>query len=330
MMKSKKISFVIPCYNTTEAIDNVISEISQSMASLQGYEYEIILVNDGSPNQKTLPRLIEVTNRRPEHILLVDLAKNSGQPNAILAGMRCGSGDLFMTADDDGQTPMNYIPEFIKGIEEGKDVVCARYISRPQKSVIRRMGTIVNNKMAETLIPRPEGIEMSTIFMAKRFVVDELIKYDQPFAYISGLILRITQNVGNVAVEQRQRQSGGSGYTLVKLLRLWSNGATAFSITPLRIADGAGIMVALIGFLMALVTIVQKLLFVNYQAGWSSIVSILLILFGINLLVLGIMGEYIGRIYISVNKTPQAVVRTVYIRQGMLKNEGDYTNEREV
>lgn len=314
-MERKKISFVIPCYNTTEAIESVISEISQSMTTLQEYEYEIILVNDGSPDRRTLPYLKEVISRRKEKILLVDLAKNSGQPNAILTGMRFGNGDLFMTADDDGQTSMNYIPEFIKGIEEGKDVVCARYTSRPQKSVIRRMGTIVNNKMAKALIPRPEGIEMTTIFMAKRFVVDELIKYDQPFAYISGLILRITQNIGNVAVEQRQRQSGGSGYTLVKLIRLWANGATAFSIKPLRIADGVGVSVALIGFLMALVTIVQKLLFVNYQAGWSSIVSILLILFGINLLVLGIMGEYIGRIYISVNKAPQAVVRTVYMRE---------------
>lgn len=315
-MERKKISFVIPCYNTTEAIESVISEISQSMTSLQEYEYEIILVNDGSPDRRTLPYLKEVTSRRKEKILLVDLAKNSGQPNAILTGMRFGNGDLFMTADDDGQTSMNYIPEFIKGIEEGKDVVCARYTSRPQKSVIRRMGTIVNNKMAKALIPRPEGIEMTTIFMAKRFVVDELIKYDQPFAYISGLILRITQNIGNVAVEQRQRQSGGSGYTLVKLIRLWANGATAFSIKPLRIADGVGVSVALIGFLMALVTIVQKLLFVNYQAGWSSIVSILLILFGINLLVLGIMGEYIGRIYISVNKAPQSVVRCLYIGNG--------------
>lgn len=312
-MMKEKITFVIPCYNTTESIRDVISEISRSMEQLEGYTYEIILVNDGSPNAKTIPLLQSIVNSNPEHVILVDLAKNSGQPNAILAGMRYGTGDLFMTADDDGQTPMNYVSEFVDEIKSGKDVVCARYTSRPQKSLIRRFGTMANNKMAHMLIPRPEGIEVSTIFMAKRFVVDEMIKYDQPFAYISGLILRITQNVGNVMIEQRVRSAGESGYTISKLLRLWANGATAFSIKPLRIADGIGVSVAFVGFIMAIVTIIRKLMFVDYQAGWSSIVSILLILFGINLLVLGIVGEYVGRIYISVNKTPQAVVRTVYI-----------------
>lgn len=307
-----KISFVIPCYNTTDAIDSVIDEISESMGEWIDYEYEIILINDGSPNAGTLPRLKNVVDKRDEDIKLVSLAKNSGQPNAILAGFRFASGSLIMTADDDGQTPMNYIGEFIKGIQLGKDVICAKYTSRPQKSLIRRLGSKINTKMAEKLIERPKGIEMSTIFMAKSFVVEEMVKYDQPFAYISGLILRITQNIGNVEVEQRDRESGSSGYTFKKLIMLWINGATAFSIKPLRIADAVGMMVSVAGVIMAAVTIVRKCMFVDFQAGWSSLISIILFLSGINLMVLGVAGEYIGRIYMSINKTPQSVVSMVY------------------
>ncbi|MBO4458966.1 MAG: glycosyltransferase [Butyrivibrio sp.] len=314
MRENKKISFIIPCYNTTDAILHVIDEITESMETHKGYTYEIILVNDASPNTEVRDRLVDLVDSRKEEIILVDLAKNSGQPNAILAGMRYGTGDLFMTADDDGQTPMSFVPEFIKEIENGKDVVCAKYIKRPQKSIVRKMGTGVNNIMAKALIKRPQGIEMSTIFMSKKYVIDELIKYDQPYAYISGLLLRITHNIGNVEVEQREREIGTTGYSVKKLIRLWVNGATSFSVRPLRIADAVGIIVAIIGFFMAITVSIRKLIYVDYQPGWSSLISVMLILAGVMFLILGVMGEYIGRIYLVLNKTPQSVVKSVYIK----------------
>lgn len=308
-----KFSFIIPCYNTTKVIYKVIEEISYGMAEYaSNYSYEIILVNDSSPNTETLPLLKKLVEESAEEIMLLNLAHNAGQPNAILAGCRYASGDMVMTSDDDGQTPMDQIGKFIDKIKEGYDVICAKYVKRHQKSWIRRVGSILNQKMASLLITRPKGVEMSTIFLAKKFVIDEIIKYDQPYAYLSGLILRVTQNIGNVYVEQRGREEGSSGYTLKKLALLWINGATAFSIKPLRIADGIGFLVAFLGFIMAIITIIKKLVFVNYQAGWSSLVSIMLILFGINLLVLGMVGEYIGRIYLCINKTPQAVVKEIF------------------
>ena len=148
-------------------------------------DYEIILVSDASPDNVWAE--IEKLSQEYPIVKGYELAKNSGQPNAILAGMRCASGDLVMTADDDGQTPMNCIPQFIDEIQKGYDVACAKYTHRPKTALYRRMGSAINEKMAEYLIPRPKGIEMSTIFMAKKFVVDEMIKYDQPFAYISVL-----------------------------------------------------------------------------------------------------------------------------------------------
>ena len=317
-MENQKISFVIPCYNTTYAIRSVLEEIAVSMEKLKkkGYSYEVILVNDSSPNPGTLSLLKEVVDKSSADITLVNLAMNVGQPNAILAGCRVATGDYIMTSDDDGQTPMDQVEQFVAAMEKGYDVVCAKYTKRTQKSVVRKLGSKLNNMMSSMLIRRPEGVEMTTIFLAKRFVVDEITKYDQPYAYLSGLILRTTQNIANVEIEQRKRIEGTSGYSFKKLLRLWLNGATAFSIVPLRIADGIGVGVALAGFVMAVVTVIRKILFVDYQPGWSSIISVLLILFGINLLVLGMIGDFIGRIYLSINKTPQSVVREIYKNKG--------------
>lgn len=316
-----KISFVIPCYNTTTAIRGVLKEIELSMEKRNKDSYEVILVNDCSPNSDTMKILLEIVNEK-NYITLVDLSKNSGQPNAILAGCKYASGDYIMTSDDDGQTQLDKLNEFIQLIESGYDVVCAKYTTRVQKSLFRRFGSFVNRKMADWLIERPKNVYMSTIFMAKRFVIEEMLQYDQPYAYISGLILRITQNVGNVEMEQRDRAAGESGYTLKKLLSLWLNGFTAFSIKPLRVADLIGGGTAFIGAVVAIITIIRKLLDSSIQAGWSSMIAVLLITSGLNLLLLGLVGEYVGRCYMCINKTPQYVVRRVYQRQ-----EGETADE---
>lgn len=306
-----KISFVIPCYNTTEVVSKILDEIEFEMERQTGYNYEVILVNDASPNPNTLTLLRRIVDKR-KNVMMVDLAKNSGQPNAILAGCRYASGDYIMTSDDDGQTQLDMLNMFIEKMDEGYDVVCAKYTTRAQSSVFRRVGSYINKKMSSMLIDKPKDIYMSTIFLAKRFVIDEMIKYDQPYAYLSGLILRVTQNVGNVEIEQRARRQGKSGYTLKKLIGLWLNGFTAFSIKPLRLAVLIGFTFSVFGFLLATITIIRKLVLVNISVGWSSLISVILIASGLNLLVLGLVGEYIGRIYMCINKTPQYVVKEVY------------------
>lgn len=306
-----KISFIIPCYNTTNVINKILTDIEKAMSRRVEDEYEVILVNDASPNQNTLKILKDVVKER-KHIILLNLAKNSGQPNAILAGCRYASGDYIMTSDDDGQTQLDKLDEFMQKIHEGFDVVCAKYTNRIQPSVFRRIGSGINRMMSNILIERPKDVYISTIFLAKRFVIDEIVKYDQPYGYLGGLILRVTQNIGNIEMEQRARDSGKSGYTFKKLLGLWLNGFTAFSIRPLRIADLMGFVFSLCGFIVALITIIRKLVLVDVSVGWSSLISVVLISAGLNLLVLGLVGEYIGRIYMCINKTPQSVVREIY------------------
>ncbi|MCD7763080.1 MAG: glycosyltransferase family 2 protein [Lachnospiraceae bacterium] len=317
-----KISFVIPCYNSSKNIEGVLKEIRDAMAARPEVEYEVVLVNDCSPDNTAA--VIRELAKKDAHVIAVDLAKNVGQPNAMLAGFHYVSGDYIMTSDDDGQTPVGRVFDFLEEIEKGYDVVCARYTERNQPSFFRRLGSSLNRGMSDWLIAKPKGVYMSAFFMARRFVVDEMIRYQQPYAYTSGLILRVTQNVGNIDVEQRLRSSGSSGYTVSKLLRLWMNGFTAFSIKPLRVATAVGMTLSMLGFLAALITVIRKLVVPGIQVGWSSLIAVNLFIGGLILFFMGLIGEYIGRIYMCINETPQYVVKEVT----RLEESKEQTKER--
>lgn len=304
-----KISFVIPCYNSSKNIESVIGEIEQAMETRPETAYEIVLVNDCS-RDGTADVIKRLAQEKP-YIIAVDLAKNVGQPGALLAGLHYVSGDYIMTSDDDGQTPVGRVFDFLAEIEKGYDVVCARYTDREQPSLFRRLGSALNRGMSDWLIEKPKGTYMAAFFMARRYIVDEMIRYRQPYPYISGIILRATQNVGNLDVEQRARKSGSSGYTLKKLLNLWLNGFTAFSIKPLRIATGTGILLALVGVLLALAAGIRKIAAPGTAAGFYVLLAAVLFVGGLILIFMGLVGEYIGRIYMCINETPQYVVKEV-------------------
>ena len=304
-----KISFVIPCYNSSKNIFKVIEEIDRAMEQRKEIEFEIILVNDCSKDNTA--EVIKNIAKNRKNIIAIDLAKNVGQPNALLAGLNYVSGDYVMTSDDDGQTPVGRVFDFLAEIDKGYDVVCARYIERNQPSIFRRIGSLLNQKMSDWLIEKPKGTYMAAFFLAKRYIVDEMVKYRQPYPYISGIILRTTQNVGNIDIEQRARASGHSGYNLKKLIKLWLNGFTAFSIKPLRLAVGVGVTFAFLGLITAAITVARRLLIADIQVGWSSLMAVNLLIGGIILIFLGLIGEYIGRIYMCINETPQYVVKEI-------------------
>lgn len=304
----KKISYVIPCYKSENTIRKVVAEIQDTMGKLCGYSYEIILVNDCSPDNTFAEiRKLCYENR---NIIGIDHAKNFGQHAALMAGMNFASGDIVVCLDDDGQTPANEVGKLLDKIEEGYDVVYAQYDNK-HHSLFRNIGSNINRKMTEIMLDKPRELYVSSYFAARRFVVDEMLKYKNAYPYVIGLVLRTTKNVCNVKVKHRNRLEGTSGYSLKKLMSLWMNGFTSFSILPLRLATYGGCLVAVCGFIYALYTIITKFLNPDRMLGWSSTISILLILGGLILLVLGMIGEYIGRIYISLNNSPQYVIRTV-------------------
>lgn len=313
----KKISFVIPCYNSAKTIEGVVEEIRETMENLEQYIYEVVLVNDCSPDETF--KVIHKICQSYSHIYGLDLAKNFGQHGALMAGFHQVSGDIIVCLDDDGQTPASEVGKLLQKIEEGDDVVYASYAHK-KHSLFRNFGTYMNEKMAEFLLGKPRELFVSSYFAARRFVVEEIMKYENAYPYVIGLVLRTTKRISNVEVEHRERQFGQSGYNFKKLLALWFNGFTAFSTKPLRIATISGSLFALVGFAYGIYTVIKKFLIPQVPVGFSSLMSALMFIGGMVLLMMGLIGEYIGRMYICMNNAPQFVVREKVAKEETIRN----------
>lgn len=300
------ISFVIPCYRSEQTIGRVVEEIDTAMKELPAYRHEIILINDASPDN-TFDK-ISALCRAYRHICGVNLARNFGQHAALMAGFTYVRGDIVVCLDDDGQTPAKEVDKLLAGIEAGSDVVYAKYVHK-QHSGFRNFGSKINELMTRVMLGKPKELYISSYFAAKRFVIEEMLRYQNPYPYVIGLVLRTTKKITNVEVTHREREIGTSGYTMGKLLGLWFNGFTAFSVKPLRIATVAGVLSACIGFAYGIYTIIKKFLNPDVVVGFSALMAALVFFCGLILLTLGIIGEYLGRIYISLNNSPQYVIR---------------------
>jgi undecaprenyl-phosphate 4-deoxy-4-formamido-L-arabinose transferase len=301
-----KISFVIPCYRSEKTLEGVVTEIQDTMKSLNDYEYDIVLVNDSSPDNTF--SVISSLCDRYDNIIGIDFAKNFGQHAALMAGLRRVDGDIVVCLDDDGQTPANEVGKLIAEIENGRDVVYASY-GHKRHNAFRNFGTWMNDLMTRAMLGKPKNLHLTSYFAAKRFVVDSMIEYENSYPYIIGLVLRATKNISNVSVNHRSREVGSSGYTLKKLLGLWFNGFTAFSILPLRIATVVGSIFAGVGFIYGIYTIIKKFVNPDVPLGFSSLMAAVVFIGGMVMIMLGLIGEYIGRIYISINNSPQYVIR---------------------
>lgn len=303
---SQLISFVIPCYRSEQTLKGVVEEIVGAMAALSAYDYEIILVNDCSPDD-TLS-VIRTLCAENSKIKGVHLARNFGQHAALMAGFHHVKGDITVCLDDDGQTPADEVGKLIAGLEAGYDVVYAKYAHK-KHSWFRNLGSKFNELMTRFMLGKPKSLYISSYFAARRFVIEEAKRYQNAYPYVIGLVLRTTKNIGNVEVAHREREIGTSGYTLGKLIHLWINGFTSFSVKPLRIATMLGAVCALFGFAYAIYTVIKKFVNPAVPVGFSSLMSALMLIGGMLMLMLGLIGEYIGRIYVCMNNAPQYVVK---------------------
>ena len=300
------VSFVIPCYRSEQTITGVVEEITQTMGQLPGYTFEIILVNDCSPDDTF--QIIRQLCGQYDNLIGINLARNFGQHSAIMAGLHYATGDVCVFLDDDGQTPANEVEKLLDAIAAGADVAMASY-DHKMHSHFRNWGSKVNECMMHIMLRKPRELFVSSYFAVKRFVADSMLQYSNSYPYLPGLLLRATKNIVNVPVHHREREVGTSGYTLKKLLGLWFNGFTAFSVVPLRAATAVGVASAFVGFIYGIYTIIRKLVDPNILLGFSSIMAAILFIGGMLMIMLGLVGEYIGRIYISLNNSPQYVVR---------------------
>ena len=300
------VSFVIPCYRSVQTIGRVVQEIRDVMRGLSQYRYEIVLVNDASPDDTF--ETIRALCGENRDVCGVNLARNFGQHAALMAGFRYVRGDIVVCLDDDGQTPAGEVGKLLSGIEAGSDVVYAKYANK-RHSGFRNFGSRINELMTRVMLGKPKELYVSSYFAVKRFVVEEMLHYENPYPYVIGLVLRTTKKITNVEVTHREREVGTSGYTLGKLLGLWFNGFTAFSVKPLRVATVIGVISACAGFAYGIFTIIKKFINPAVPVGFSALMAAVVFFCGLILLMLGIIGEYIGRIYISLNNSPQYVIR---------------------
>lgn len=303
----KKVSIVIGLYNSEKTIEAVLEEIKTAFSGNGRYMYEIILVDDYSPDG--VYALVKKLAKEDKRIKLIHLSKNAGQTNAVIEGYRYAEGDFIVEMDDDLQMPAEEILHMLDKLEEGNyDVVFARY-QEQKESAFRRFGSKLNNKMTEIMVGKPKGIRVNSFFVMRKFIKDKIIQYSNNYPYMYGIIFAITNNVANVDVVHRERTNGKSNYTFKKLFGLWLNGFLNFSVKPLRLAIHFGLLVTVVSFIIMLILIIQRLTGPTQAVGWTSIMVAVIFFSGIQLIFIGVLGEYIGRLYLSNSSLPRATIR---------------------
>ena len=306
-------SIIIPCYNSAKTIRKVVELTMQKLEQEKRTPYEFVLVDDYSPDSGATVRELEALADDYACVKIVELAKNSGQHNAVMAGLNYAEGDTLIAMDDDMQTHPSQLPVLFAEFDKGFDIVYGYY---PQKkhSLFRNFGSYVNYLSVRILIGKPKDMKTSSFWIIRRFIRDYVIQYKSQYTHLQGLFLRTTRNISCVPVKHFEREVGSSNYTLKKLIGLWSN-IMGYSIVPLRLATYCGYSFSLLGILGAAFIVARKLLVPSMAIGWPSMMVAICFFSGINLLFMGLIGEYLGRMFLGMSLYPQFVVRKIYTQK---------------
>ena len=301
------LSIVIPVYRGAATIGRLVAELS---ALRPAGGLEIVLVNDGSPDNSG-DVCQELVQRTTVPLIYVEHARNFGEHNAVMTGLRHACGRYVITMDDDLQNPPEEVIRLYDHARLGDwDVVYTRYGVK-QHAGWRNLGSRFANSVADRLLDKPKGLYLSSFRCMSAFVVQSVMRYHGPYPYIDGLIMQVTQRIDSIEVRHLPRIEGRSNYNLARLVRLWLNLATSFSLAPLRLAVYAGVFMALLGAVGAVATIAEVLFWHDTPSGWASTMTVLLLVAGVQSMILGVLGEYVGRTFLSANGKPQGTVRSV-------------------
>ena len=300
------LSIVIPVYNGAASIADLVHALEN--LSIAG-GHEIVLVNDGSADD-TLAVCHALFDKARVPITLVDLARNYGEHNAVMAGLRYAAGAHVITMDDDLQNPPEEVQRLLAFAQRNGTDVVYTYYHRKRHALWRNLASGFANRVADIVLDKPRGFYLSSFRCLTAFVAREIIRYEGPFPYVDGLILQVTHDIDRLLVDHLPRAAGSSNYTLRRLLRLWMSMFFNFSVMPLRISTVTGFALSVLGAL-GVAMAVGEALFFSPPPGWASLMAALLLLSGVQLLILGIIGEYLGRLYLTANHRPQSVVKEV-------------------
>jgi len=301
------LSFVIPLYYSADSLAPLVKEIEA--LSIEG-GHELVLVNDGS-RDATAGVCRELLRDARIPMIFVNHARNYGEHNAVLTGYRHARGAYIVNLDDDGQNPPSEAVKLWQHAKrEGLDAVYGHYAQK-EHSVFRNLGSWLTNRMTDWVLDKPKGFYLSSFRCVSAFVAKEVAAHDGPYPYIDGLILQVTQNIGALEVHHAERTTGESGYTLRRLLRLWLSTFVNFSVMPLRLATLLGLVMAVAGLLGLMFVFYLRYHNKGPDYGWGSLMGALLVFAGAQLVMLGLIGEYVGRMFLTINRRPQSVVRSV-------------------
>jgi glycosyltransferase involved in cell wall biosynthesis len=301
------LSIVVPVYRGATTIGRLVDALSE-LRPTGGLE--IVLVNDGSPDNSA-EVCADLVRTAAVPLTYIEHARNYGEHNAVMTGLRHARGAYVITMDDDLQNP----PEEVVRLYDharlgGWDVVYTRYAVK-QHEGWRNLGSRFANAVADRLLDKPKGMYLSSFRCMSALVVHSVTRYGGPYPYVDGLIMEVTQRIDSIEVRHLPRAEGRSNYTLRRLVRLWLNLATSFSLAPLRLATFAGVFMALLGAIGAVATIAEALLLRDTPSGWASTMTVILLVAGVQSMILGVLGEYVGRTFLSANGKPQGTVRAV-------------------
>lgn len=302
-----KLSICIPVYNGADKVGTLVEEI---IKDYKNHDIEIVLVNDCSPKDNSAQVCIELA-KKYNFVKFIDLRKNSGEHNAVMCALNYCTGDYAAIIDDDLQNPPLEILKLVDEAQKGYDVVFAKY-HKKKHNIFRNFGSKINDIFATWLLEKPKNLYLCSFKLISRPVINEIIKYKGPFPYIDGLILRVTRNFSSVFVEHKSRENGKSNYTLGRLVHLWLSMFVNFSIKPMRLIMGLGFFTMIASLILGIYFVIDKILNPQISVGWTSLATLILFFGGLQSLILGFIGEYIGKNYLDQNGTPQYTVKNEY------------------
>lgn len=308
----KKISIVVPVYKSQECLEELARRIDGTLRN-----YELILVNDCSPDKSW--NVICSISKKNRNVIGINLRKNAGQDNALMAGLRQAGGEYVVIMDDDLQHDPAFIPRLYETVSTGYDVCYANFENKRQ-ALWKNLGSWLNGKVAQAVIQKPEKIYLSPYKIIAKKLVDEIVNYDGPYPYVDGLIFRLTTSITQIDAEHRKRLAGRGNYNLIRSIRVFLKLATNFSVIPLRVSTFAGFFISVIALLLIVYYLYEYFFLGTTIEGWTTLAILILMIGGAVLVSLGMIGEYIGRIFMVLNNAPQYSIKEIIRNESAKKN----------
>lgn len=307
---NSNFSIVIPCYKSSQTIETVVKLTSDELLKIGIEHFEFILVNDCSPDDGRTMTVLKQLTKKYKNITAIDLAKNGGQHNATMCGLNFAEGDYIISMDDDMQTHPSQLIKLISAIDDQTDIVYGYYPDK-KHNILRNLFSIINYWSVRILIGKPKELKTSSFWIIRRYVRNYIVQFKNKDCYLQGLFLRTTKNIKSIPVEHFERKIGTSNYTFKKLLMLYIK-MLCYSIIPIRMASIFGFLFSFIGFIASIIVFILKLMNPQVVSGYTSLMFAICFFSGLILFFIGIIGEYIARIFSSESNDPQFVIRKVY------------------